>query len=164
LDEAVALALATDRAPLIFSDAGDNPGGGGSGRTTELLRALVEAGAEGVLYGSIFEPGLAAAAHESGIGAMINARFNAETGTVFDVPFEAPAEVLALGDGAVTGRLGLYAGRRLQLGPTAVCARAEMTSSAFSICWRSACSAFSLRWTLWSSTFSGRSAWCRCIC
>ena len=119
LAEAVDLALATDRAPVILSDAGDNPGGGGSWRTTELLRALVEAGAEGVLYGSFFEPGLAAAAHQAGVEAMIEARFNAETGTVFDVPFEAPAEVLALGDGAVTGRLGLYAGRRLQLGPTA---------------------------------------------
>jgi microcystin degradation protein MlrC len=116
---AVDLALATDRAPVIFSDAGDNPGGGGSGRTTELLRALVEAGAEAVLYGSFFEPGLAAAAHEAGVGALIKARFNAEPGTAFDAPFTAPAEVVALGDGAVTGRLGLYAGRRLQLGPTA---------------------------------------------
>jgi microcystin degradation protein MlrC len=117
LAEAVDLVLATDREPVIFSDAGDNPGGGGTGRTTELLRALVEAGAEGVLYGSFFEPGLAAAAHEAGLGAMIEARFNAEPGTACDTPFTAPAEVLALG--AVTGRLGLYAGRRLHLGLTA---------------------------------------------
>jgi microcystin degradation protein MlrC len=119
LAEAVSLALAADRPPVIFSDAGDNPGGGGSGRTTELLRALVEAGAEGVLYGSFFEPDLAAAAHAAGVGATIDARFAAPPGTAFDTPFTAPAEVLALGDGAVTGRLGLYAGRRLELGRTA---------------------------------------------
>jgi microcystin degradation protein MlrC len=119
IDEAVALALATDRAPVILSDAGDNPGGGGSGRTTELLRALVEAGAGGVLYGSFFEPGLAAAAHAAGVGAVIEARFAAPPGTAFDTPFTASAEVLALGDGEVTGRLGLYAGRRLDLGRTA---------------------------------------------
>ena len=119
LGDAVELALGPDRLPVIFSDAGDNPGGGGSGRTTDLLRALVEAGAEGVLYGSSFEPDIARAAHAAGVGAVIEARFNAAGGTEFDRPFTATAEVLALGDGDVTGRLGLYAGRRLVLGPTA---------------------------------------------
>ena len=119
LAEAAALALARDRAPLIFSDAGDNPGGGGSGRTTELLQALVEAGAEDVLYGSSFEPAIARAAHEAGVGAVIDVTFNGDGGNAFDRPFAARAEVVALGSGNVTGRLGLYAGRRLVLGPTA---------------------------------------------
>ena len=119
LAEAVALAQTRDRAPLIFSDAGDNPGGGGSGRTTELLQALALAGAEDVLYGSLFAPGIAAAAHAAGVGVVIEARFNAAGGKDFDRPFSAAAEVVALGDGMVTGRLGLYAGRRLVLGPTA---------------------------------------------
>ena len=119
IPEAIALALALDREPLIFSDAGDNPGGGGSGRTTELLAALVEAGAEDVLYGSFFEPDIAAAAHAAGIGAVIEARFNTAGGNDVDRPFSAAAEVVALGEGTVMGRLGLYAGRRLVLGPSA---------------------------------------------
>ncbi len=119
LAEAVALALVTDRAPLIFSDAGDNPGGGGSARTTELLQALVEAGAEGVLYGSFFAPEIARAAHAAGVGAVLDLTFNSAGGNGFDRPFAATAEVMALGHGEVTGRLGLYAGRRLLLGSTA---------------------------------------------
>jgi len=46
----------------IWSDAGDNPGGGGTGQTTTLLRKLCEADAQGVLYGVFFEPQIAAAA------------------------------------------------------------------------------------------------------
>ena len=37
----------------IWSDAGDNPGGGGTGQTTTLLRKLYEAKAENVLYGNL---------------------------------------------------------------------------------------------------------------
>ena len=42
--------------------SGDNPGGGGTGRTTELLSALVWSGAEDVLIGSFFDPPPAAGA------------------------------------------------------------------------------------------------------
>ncbi|MEM9427899.1 MAG: M81 family metallopeptidase [Pseudomonadota bacterium] len=121
--DAVALSLASDRAPMIFSDAGDNPGGGGSGRTTELLTALHSAGAERVLYGSFFDPALAAQAHSAGLGAQIEARFNADRGAQswerWDTPFTASADVLALGDGKVVGRRGITAGREMDLGPTA---------------------------------------------
>ena len=119
LAEAVALARSKERAPLIFSDAGDNPGGGGSGRTTELLRALVEAEAPDVLFGSFFDIPLAEECHRAGLGHRLLARFNRHPGTGFDRPFEAEAEIVGLHDGAVSGTLGLYQGRRLSLGPSA---------------------------------------------
>jgi len=122
LDEAVKIALAAaagSRQPVIFSDAGDNPGGGGSGRTTELLAALIDAAVPGVLYGSFFDPALAGEAHSLGVGATFQAVFNREPGTQFDTRFECPATVLAIGDGDVVGRRGLYQGRGLNLGPSA---------------------------------------------
>ena len=64
--EAVALANTGGRAPVIYADSGDNPGGGGSGRTTELLVALHAADARNVIYGSFFDPALAAEAHKLG--------------------------------------------------------------------------------------------------
>ncbi|MDH3660886.1 MAG: M81 family metallopeptidase [Alphaproteobacteria bacterium] len=127
LGEAVRLATTTDRNPLIFSDAGDNPGGGGSGRTTELLRALVEAGAPRALYGSFFDMPLAEEAHALGLGTTFRARFNRHPGTQFDVPFEADAEIVGLHDGQVTGRLGLFQGRELSLGPSAALRIGDMT-------------------------------------
>jgi microcystin degradation protein MlrC len=121
--EAVALANTSGRAPVIYSDSGDNPGGGGSGRTTELLMALHAAGAENVLYGSFFDPVLAAEAHKLGVGARFVARFNRDRGNApweeWDLPFEAEAEVVALTDGQFVGKLGLMQGRRVNLGPSA---------------------------------------------
>ena len=119
LDDAAGMALTGERKPLIFSDAGDNPGGGGSGRTTELLSALVEAGAPRALFGSFFDIPLAEEAHQLGLGTTFRARFNRHPGTEFDTPFEADAEVVGLHDGQVTGRLGLFQGRQLSLGPSA---------------------------------------------
>ena len=123
VEEAVAMAREPDRAALIFSDAGDNPGGGGSGRTTELLAALHGAGAEGVLYGSFCDPELAAEAHERGLGARFPARFNRAAGGApwerWDAPFSAEAEVVALRDGDVVGERGITAGRTLHLGRVA---------------------------------------------
>ncbi|WP_035898874.1 M81 family metallopeptidase [Labrenzia sp. DG1229] len=123
VDEAVALACGLKETPVIFSDAGDNPGGGGSGRTTELLTALHAGGAVNVLYGSFFDPDLAAEAHAMGVGAEFSARFNRDTGNStwekWDQAFETKAKVLALHDGRVVGERGMTRGRQLHLGPCA---------------------------------------------
>ena len=119
LSEAIKLALDRNRKPVIFSDSGDNPGGGGTGRTTELLSALVWSGAENVLIGSYFDPPLANIAHKAGLGAKIKAQFNTLPGLPCDAPFEAEAEVVGLHHGTFVGRLGYAQGRTLKLGPSA---------------------------------------------
>jgi microcystin degradation protein MlrC len=121
--EAVALANARARAPVIYADSGDNPGGGGSGRTTELLMALYAAGAGEVLYGSFFDAALASEAHKRGKGARFVARFNRDRGEApweqWDLPFAAEAEVVGLSDGHFIGKLGLLQGRNVNLGASA---------------------------------------------
>ena len=124
LDDAVALALQEGRAPVIFSDAGDNPGGGGSGRTTALLAALHAAGVRDCLVGSFCDPELAAEAHQVGVGGRFQARINRSRDAEapwaqWDLPYDAEAEVTALHDGDVVGEQGMTAGRRLALGPSA---------------------------------------------
>ena len=122
LDDGVALAVARSREPqtlpIIFSDSGDNPGGGGSGNTTWLLDALIRGGAKEVLYGSFFDPELAAQAHDVGEGGHFEAVFNRERETDVAKRVSAPATVLSLSDGCFVGRRGIYANRRLNLGPS----------------------------------------------
>ena len=100
-------AIRNHQSSFIWSDAGDNPGGGGTGQTTTLLKRLYEAKAQGVLYGVFFEPQIAAAA---GGKKEIQARFTEG--------FTVPATVLKTTDGKVVGRRGIWAGRALDLGPT----------------------------------------------
>ncbi|MGH7336514.1 MAG: M81 family metallopeptidase [Myxococcota bacterium] len=106
MNEAIRGALQTGPA-RIWSDAGDNPGGGGSGQTTALLRALLEARAQGVLYGIFFEPQIAEAAQKA-----------SEVNAVFTEGLSVPAKVLRTTDGRCVGRRGIWAGRALELGPT----------------------------------------------
>lgn len=121
-EEAVALAVAAGRGeapPVLLADVADNPGGGGRGSTTYLLRDLHAAGAAGVVLGVFIDPVLAAAAHALGEGAEFAAVFNREP-SEFSQTFAAPARILALRDGAGVGRRGTMAGRRFDLGPSAL--------------------------------------------
>jgi len=120
LDEAVAKARmagsdATHK-PIAFADVADNPGGGGRGNTTFLLEAFHRAGIGGALLGVFHDPALAAEAHERGIGAKFEARFNRTGPDGFTLPYSAPATVLALSDGACRGRRGIFAGSDIRLG------------------------------------------------
>jgi microcystin degradation protein MlrC len=123
LERAVEMSLAVARDPArpaaIYSDAGDNPGGGGRGNTTWLLAALHEAGVSGAILGVFVDPALAAEAHARGVGAAFRAVFNRDGETAFAKRFEADARVLALHDGRCVGRRGLWAGKSLELGLTA---------------------------------------------
>ena len=100
-------AIGKHRDSCIWSDAGDNPGGGGTGQTTTLLRKLLEAHVQGVLYGNFYEPGIA-----------VEAQGRKDITARFAEGFAAPAKVLKTTDGRCIGRRGIWAGRALELGPT----------------------------------------------
>jgi microcystin degradation protein MlrC len=122
ISDAIGLARAAAagiRPPVIFADSGDNPGGGGRGNTTELLRALIAARATGVLYGCFVDPALAADAHARGAGGQFDAEFNRANADRFGERFTAPARILAVTDGRVVGQRGIYKGRSVELGLTA---------------------------------------------
>jgi microcystin degradation protein MlrC len=104
---------------LAFADVADNPGGGGRGNTTYLLRGLVESGAKGVLFGIFYDPPLAAEAHKYGLHYNFTAEFNRNEDTQFSEKWTAPARVVALTDGEAVGRRGIYAGMSLKMGPCA---------------------------------------------
>ncbi len=115
---AVANGADSTRPALIYSDAGDNPGGGGGGNTTELLAALANAGAKGVLYGSFFDPALVEDAKQAGVGGEFKAIFNRATNVPFADRLELDARVVALNDASFVGRRGIYAHRRVDLEPS----------------------------------------------
>ncbi|MCU0984412.1 MAG: M81 family metallopeptidase [Acetobacteraceae bacterium] len=131
LEDATALALATGadatRPAQCFADVADNPGGGGRGNTMWIIEAFLKAGVQGCLVGIINDAPLAAEAHRAGRGATFTARFNTAETNTFSKPLEAEARVIALSDGHVTGRRGIFAGRDMRLGPSAALAIGGLT-------------------------------------
>lgn len=124
LADAVGMAVANgsdaSRPAQILADVADNPGGGGTGSTTYMIKALHEAGAAGVVIGVMIDAALAEDAHRAGNGATFSARFNRNPRSDFEPPFEVEARVLKLTDGSFVGRRGILRGRGLSVGPAAL--------------------------------------------
>ena len=120
LEECARMALEAGRdasAPnLLFCDPADNPGGGGRGNTTYILKAFHEAGVENCLFGVFSDAALAEAAAAAGEGATFAAKFNSAETNAFSLPFEAEVTVEKLTDGEFEGKHGMAKGRTVQLG------------------------------------------------
>lgn len=80
----------------------------------------MDAGVTGVVMGIFNEPTLAAEAHVLGEGAHFTAVFNSDEPNEHVQPLKVKARVLRLRDGDCVGRRGLYAGRSINLGPSAL--------------------------------------------
>jgi len=120
VEEAAGMAVeagkATDAPPLALADCADNPGGGGRGNTTRILRALHESGAQGVVAGVFFDPPLVRDAQAAGVNKTFTARFNQEETEPSSEPFEVEARVVGLRDEPFRGRFGLSNGQMVNLG------------------------------------------------
>jgi microcystin degradation protein MlrC len=123
LDAAIARAAQAgrngERTAVCLADVADNPGGGGRGNTTDILERLLAERVQSVLLGNFVDPAAAARCHAAGVGATVRITLNQGRADAYgrEVPIEAT--VLALSDGMVVGRRGIYAGRTVDLGPAA---------------------------------------------
>ena len=122
-EEAVseAIRLSADASgPVILADSQDNPGGGGPGDTTEILRELVLQNAQKTLVGVISDPQAALSAHTAGTGAKINISLGGKSGYPGSQPFAAEFQVLGLSSGRFSATGAMLAGADMDLGPTAL--------------------------------------------
>lgn len=117
--EAVAKAMAGSGAgPVILADTQDNPGGGSSGDTTDILHELVRQGARSACLGLLCDPAAAAAAHAAGAGTTLELALGGQSG-IGAPPLSAAYTVEALGSGQFAGTGPFYLGCRMDLGPMA---------------------------------------------
>lgn len=98
-DEAIDAALSSNRFPVVLADAADNPGGGGTGDATQLLRRLVQRQADAVVA-AIYDPETAAQAVQAGVGATIEASIGGKAAPqITGGPVHCCAYVKAITDG-----------------------------------------------------------------
>jgi len=107
-------------APVVLADTQDNPGAGGNGDTTGLLKSLIRQNARDAVLGLLIDGEAARMAHEAGQGATLNFRLGGRSNIAGDTPLEGEFTVERLGDGKFTCTGPMFKGFRMQLGNMAL--------------------------------------------
>lgn len=71
IEECIARAVALPTKPVVISDSGDNPGGGGNADQTIFLQAIQKAGVKNVLLGGMTDRPATDACYAAGVGKTI---------------------------------------------------------------------------------------------
>jgi microcystin degradation protein MlrC len=106
--------------PVVLADTQDNPGAGGNGDTTGLLKEMISQRAGDAVLGLLIDPGSAKRAHQAGRHATLSFTLGGLSGIAGDSPFAGDFTVEKLGDGRFTCTGPMYKGFRMQLGEMAL--------------------------------------------
>lgn len=117
--EGLELAKAATAYPVVINETSDNPGGGTPGDGTYLLRAMLEADLKDACFGFIYDPEVAALAHEKGVGSTIKVKLGGKTDQLHGAPIELTAYVKALTDGSFITSSPMGKGSPVHLGKSA---------------------------------------------
>jgi microcystin degradation protein MlrC len=122
IEEAMAAVAKDDGrgGPLVIADGTDNPGGGGYGDATNMLRALIEAGSVSVAVGHLLDPAAAQAARKAGVGRRAHFSLGGHIDPAFGQPIEIEAEVQSVSDGIFINDGPMAKGTKSDMGPSAV--------------------------------------------
>jgi microcystin degradation protein MlrC len=93
IEETIATAMAAKTQPVVISDSGDNPGGGGNADQTHFLQAIIKAGAKNVLIGGMTDKPATDACYAAGVGKTIPLSVGATLDPVESKPVKVNATV-----------------------------------------------------------------------
>jgi len=107
--------------PLVIADYADNPGGGGYGDSTELLRAMIQADVQDACFGPMVDPETASELHRHKVGDTVSVRLGGKTDPeVGGGPLDLMGTLMLLSDGHYVGDGPMSGGLKGSWGPTAV--------------------------------------------
>lgn len=119
--EALDAALAVETPGyVVINEASDNPGSGGPGDGTHLLRAMLEKNIPGSIMGPVCDPETAAMLHTHSVGDRVSIRLGGRTLPLAGAPLELEdVQILALSDGRMISASPLNLGVTIQYGKSA---------------------------------------------
>lgn len=123
VEEAVAEAASyvVTSGPLIIADYADNPGGGGYGDATGLLKGMIEAGLRDACFGPIVDPEVAAELCRGQPGSTVSVRLGGKVDPgIGGGPLALTGTLVGVSDGAYIGDGPMLGGLRGSWGPCAV--------------------------------------------
>lgn len=109
-----------DRRPIVLADVADNPGGGGTGDTTELLREFFRQHVQGVAAGVFWDPETVAQAIAVGVGGKAEFRIGGKAEPAYGAPLVVQGVVRAITDGELVARGPMGRGLTWHMGKTAM--------------------------------------------
>ena len=117
--EALAMAQAGGRYPVIFADWADNTGGGSPGDSTGVLQTFIDAGLEDACILYIVDPDAVELCRTAGAGTTLTLDVGGKSTPLQGDPVRMTAEVVALSDGEFAYDGPRNAGLRGTMGPSA---------------------------------------------
>jgi microcystin degradation protein MlrC len=121
VDEAVRLAAAAARGPVVLADSADSTGSGSPGDSTAILAALLSTRLHGPALLTVADAEAVDAAHEAELGAQITMSIGGKLDHIFNRPVEVSATVGWLAsDGHFRMSGPAFTGLESQMGRAAV--------------------------------------------
>ena len=121
LDEALDRAILPGDGPVILADASDNPGAGGLGDSTHVLRRILERGITGCAMALLVDPESVAVCEKAGVGAEVELDLAGKSDPAYSGgPLHVKAYVKMLSDGKYRNKGLVARGTIMKLGKTAV--------------------------------------------
>ena len=118
---AIAATYAPEKGPLVIADYADNPGAGGYGDSTELLRALLAADVSNACFAPMVDGVVVQALQSVVVGKPVQITLGGRTDSDFGGgPLAVEAELVSLSDGHFTGDGPMIHGLHGSFGPSAV--------------------------------------------
>ena len=121
LDDALNMVGTSQNGPVVIADASDNPGAGGLGDTTHILRAILEKGISGAAIATITDAESVEKCIEAGVGADIELELGGWSAPEYSGgPLKVKAYVKKLSDGKYISKAKMSYGMEFNHGKTAV--------------------------------------------
>lgn len=122
IEEAMIRVQASDKrtAPIILADFADNPGGGGYGDSTRLLKAIIDADLQNTAFGMLYDPAAVQTCIQQGLGAYVVVAIGGKIDSKYGAPIPVTGHVVAITDGTLKLKGPMTAGTAIQMGPTVV--------------------------------------------
>lgn len=108
------------KGPIVVADFADNPGGGGYGDATGLLRGMLDANLNHAAFANMYDPDAAAACTQAGEGAEMTVTLGGRLDPSTGAPLEVRGTVERLTDGRFAYEGPMSKGVKVKAGPTAV--------------------------------------------
>lgn len=105
---------------VVINEGSDNPGSGGPGDATHLLREFLRRDLPGTIMGPVYDPAVAAYLHSCKVGDIVDIRLGGKTMALAGEPLEIEgAEILNLCDGNLISAAPINKGVAMSYGKSA---------------------------------------------